>query len=326
MKTGVDKKWQRMATLLSHESENLSPEDLGMLSEEERKILAIMDRITLDCDYRHAVDIKDGVREKFHHKLFRTKDNRFFIGRNIYMIFSLVAGVALLVGIFLFNRLERRALTEKEEWIVLESRSGISELVLPDSSVVILNRGSKFSYSTLYNKTVRDVKLEGEACFHVTHNEKVPFVVKTDQVDVKVLGTVFNVSAYEEEREVVTSLISGSVDVKENRTDKHYLLDPNTSVSYNKDTREVELEPFEKEYAIGWMEGKLLFKKKSFGDICKSLERKFNCEIMIKREDLANKIFTGKFVNNETLSQIFNVIRVNVFFKYEIEGKRVIIY
>ena len=109
-------------------------------------------------------------------------------------------------------------------------------------------------------------------------------------------------------------------------TDKHYLLDPNTSVSYNKDTREVELEPFEKEYAIGWMEGKLLFKKKSFGDICKSLERKFNCEIMIKREDLANKIFTGKFVNNETLSQIFNVIRVNVFFKYEIEGKRVIIY
>ena len=68
-----------MATLLSHESENLSPEDLEMLSEEERKILVIMDHITLDCDYRHAVDIKDGVREKFHHKLFRTKDNRFFI-------------------------------------------------------------------------------------------------------------------------------------------------------------------------------------------------------------------------------------------------------
>ena len=315
-----------MATLLSHESENLSPEDLEMLSEEERKILVIMDHITLDCDYRHAVDIKDGVREKFHHKLFRTKDNRFFIGRNIYMIFSLVAGVALLVGIFLFNRLERRSFTEKEEWIVLESQSGISELVLPDSSVVILNRGSKFSYSTLYNKTVRDVKLEGEACFHVTRNEKVPFVVKTDQVDVKVLGTVFNVSAYEEEREVVTSLISGSVDVKEDRTDKHYLLHPNTSVSYNKETRAMELEPLEKEYAIGWMEGKLLFKKKSFGDICKSLERKFNCEIKIQREDLANKIFTGKFVNNETLPQVFNVISVNVFFNYEIEGRRVTIY
>ena len=83
MKLKVDRRWQRMATLLSHESENLSPEDLEMLSEEERKILVIMDHITLDCDYRHAVDIKDGVREKFHHKLFRTKNNRFFIGRNI---------------------------------------------------------------------------------------------------------------------------------------------------------------------------------------------------------------------------------------------------
>lgn len=81
-------------------------------------------------------------------------------------------------------------------------------MVLPDSSVVTLNHGSRLSYSTDYNKSSRDVRLVGEACFQVARNEHVPFIVKTRQIDVKVLGTVFNVSAYGEEEEVVTSLIS----------------------------------------------------------------------------------------------------------------------
>lgn len=134
-------------------------------------------------------------------------------------------------------------------------------MVLPDSSVVTLNHGSRLSYSTDYNKSSRDVRLAGEACFRVAHNEYVPFIVKTRQIDVKVLGTIFNVSAYGEEEEVVTSLISGSVEIKNNMDNKHYHLTPSTSAVYDKNTKEVQLEPFEREYAIGWTEGKLFLRR-----------------------------------------------------------------
>lgn len=134
-------------------------------------------------------------------------------------------------------------------------------MVLPDSSVVILNHGSRLSYSTDYNKSSRDVRLEGEACFQVARNEHVPFIVKTRQIDVKVLGTVFNVSAYGEEGEVATSLISGSVEIKNNMDNKHYHLTPNTSAVYDKSTKEIHLETFEREYAIGWTEGKLFLRR-----------------------------------------------------------------
>lgn len=238
---------------------------------------------------------------------------------------SIAASITLLIGFFLFESIKPRS-DVKEEWIVFNSQNGVSEVVLPDSSVVTLNHGSRLSYSTDYNKSSRDVRLVGEACFQVARNEHVPFIVKTRQIDVKVLGTVFNVSAYGEEEEVVTSLISGSVEIKNNMDNKHYHLTPSTSAVYDKNTKVVQLEPFEREYAIGWTEGKLFFKKKSFGNICKSLERKFNCKITIEKVGLEHKVFTGKFINNETLPQIFNIIRINVPFQYTIVDNQVTIY
>lgn len=325
MKVKVEKEWQKQASLLNRENDDLPSDVLDELDEKKKEIFGIIDHISLDCDYRHASEIKEGVREELYHKMFEDKGNKQSSRKNIYLFLSIAASITLLIGFFLFESIKPRP-EVKEEWIVFNSQNGISEVVLPDSSVVTLNHGSRLSYSTNYNKSSRDVKLEGEACFQVARNEHVPFVVKIRQIDIKVLGTVFNVSAYGEEEEVVTSLISGSVEIKKNMDNKHYHLTPNTSAVYNKNTKDIQLEPFEKEYAIGWTEGKLFFKKKSFGNICKSLERKFNCKITIEKADLEHKIFTGKFINNETLPQIFNIIRINVPFQYAIVDNQVTIY
>lgn len=325
MKVKVEKEWQKLASLLNRENDDLPSDVLDELDEKKKVIFGIIDHISLDCDYRHASEIKEGVREELYHKMFEDKGNKQSSRKNIYLFLSIAASITLLIGFFLFESIKPRP-EVKEEWIVFNAQNGISEVVLPDSSVVTLNHGSRLSYSTNYNKSSRDVKLEGEACFQVARNEHVPFVVKIRQIDIKVLGTVFNVSAYGEEEEVVTSLISGSVEIKKNMDNKHYHLTPNTSAVYNKNTKDIQLEPFEKEYAIGWTEGKLFFKKKSFGNICKSLERKFNCKITIEKADLEHKIFTGKFINNETLPQIFNIIRINVPFQYAIVDNQVTIY
>lgn len=325
MKIKVEKEWQRLASLLNRENDDSRFDTLDGLDKEEKEIFEIIDHISLDCDYQHASNIKEGVREELYHKMFKDKGNKQDSVKYIYLFLSIAVSITLLIGLFLFESIIPRFDT-KEEWIVFNSQNGISEIVLPDSSVVTLNHGSRLSYSTNYNKSSRDVKLEGEACFQVAHNKYVPFIVKTRQIDVKVLGTVFNVSAYGEEEDVVTSLISGSVEIKNNMDNKHYHLMPNTSAVYDKNTKEVQLAPFEREYAIGWTEGKLFFKKKSFGNICKSLERKFNCKITIEKPGLEHKIFTGKFITNETLPQIFNIIRINVPFQYTIVDNQVTIY
>ncbi|CAK7047580.1 MAG: hypothetical protein PARBA_01645 [Parabacteroides sp.] len=325
MKVKVEKEWQKLASLLNRENDDLPSDVLDELDEKKKVIFGIIDHISLDCDYRHASEIKEGVREELYHKMFEDKGNKQSSRKNIYLFLSIAASITLLIGFFLFESVKPRP-EVKEEWIVFNSQNGVSEVVLPDSSVVTLNHGSRLSYSTNYDKSSRDVKLEGEACFQVAHNEHVPFIVKIRQIDIKVLGTVFNVSAYGEEEEVVTSLISGSVEIKNNMDNKHYHLMPNTSAVYDKNTKDIQLEPFEKEYAIGWTEGKLFFKKKSFGNICKSLERKFNCKITIEKAGLERKIFTGKFINNETLPQIFNIIRINVPFQYTIVDNQVTIY
>ncbi len=323
MKTIAEEKWEKLTVLLSHE-EDSSPKNLEILGAAEKRIFAIMDNISLDCDYHHATKIKEEVRERFYHKTWM-KGGKWIFHKRMYFWGAMVASISLLIGIFLFNRLKQQT-TIKEEWIVFHSQNGISEIILPDSSVVILNKGSKLSYSTLYNIRVRDIKLDGEACFHVKRNKEIPFIVKTDQIDIKVLGTVFNVLAYSEDRDIVTSLISGSVDVKENQSGDHYLLKPSVAAIYDKNTQKVQLAPFEEELAIGWIDGKLIFKKRSFKDICKSLERKFGYDITINKSDLEEKIFTGKFIDGETLSQILNIICINVPFKYQIMDNKVIIY
>ena len=173
MKVKVEKEWQKLASLLNRENDDLPSDALDVLDEEKKKIFKIIDHISLDCDYGHASEIKEGVREELYHKMFKDKGSKRGSIKNIYLFLSIAASITLLIGFFLFESIKPRS-DVKEEWIVFNSQNGVSEVVLPDSSVVTLNHGSRLSYSTDYNKSSRDVRLVGEACFQVARNEHVP--------------------------------------------------------------------------------------------------------------------------------------------------------
>lgn len=324
MRSQTQNNWKKLADLLEKGGEKEYDLEEVDLSIEDKEIYRVLEHIRLDCDYDHASKMKSDVQESIYHKIFNANEEvKPQKGINILpLLLSVAASIAIVLSIVSLHYTYK----DKQDiasWIVFSSPNGVSQVVLPDSSVVTVNKGSTVSYTTGYNHSERLVRLNGEACFNVMPNKEVPFIVSTRNVDVKVLGTVFNVSAYEDDEEIVTSLLSGSVELKNKRNERVYHLIPNQSAIYSNLTEGIEIQPFDAEYVVGWMDGKLLFKKKTFNEICKVLEKKFNCTIQVSNTEVQKKLFTGKFVNDESLPQILNIIRVIVPFNYTITNNHV---
>jgi ferric-dicitrate binding protein FerR (iron transport regulator) len=319
--------WDTIAGLFADNGED-DNHSLPDMKEEDRQLFDIMKRIRLDCDYNEASRIKNDVLEKTYHKMFDGKGKPGGgNNRNPYIIlFSIAASIAVLLSISNIYMYRMGKSAEEVSRVVFSSPNAVSDVILPDSSVVILNAGSTLTYETDYNRNLRKVRLEGEAFFDVRPDAGKLFVVLADGVEVKVLGTAFNVSAYPGDGEIITSLISGSVQLDNREAELICHLQPGQSAVYDKATAGIEIDYYEPEYAIGWTTGKLLFRKKTFSDICKSLEKKFNCTIEVKNEEIHTKLFTGKFLNGETLPEILSIIQINIPFRYKTESNHITIY
>jgi ferric-dicitrate binding protein FerR (iron transport regulator) len=319
--------WDTIASLFANNEED-NNHSLPELKDEDRQLLDIMKNIRLDCDYDEASRIKNEVLEKTYHKMFNSNGKSGGgNNRNPYIIlFSIAASIAVLLSLSNIYMYRMSKHTEEISQVIFSSPNAVSNVILPDSSVVTLNTGSTLTYETDYNKNIRKVRLEGEAFFDVCPDAGKAFIVSTDRVEVKVLGTVFNVSAYPENAEIITSLISGSVQLDNKEAEPICHLQPGQSAVYDKKTAGIEIDYYEPEYAIGWMTGKLLFRKKTFADICKALEKKFNCSIEVKNEEIHKKLFTGKFLNGETLPEILSIIQINIPFRYKTESNHITIY
>ncbi|MDR0744986.1 MAG: FecR family protein [Mediterranea sp.] len=324
----LDKKWIIFADHFSRGKDDCDEDKLLLgLDDEDRLLFDVLESVRLDCDYEQANKRKPEIEESMYRKMFDPKQVKAKGKRNPY-IFLLAVAACLVVAISMYYvYLYRRDVqTDGNTLIAFSVSNGVSSVVLPDSSVVTLNAGSTFSYAKDYNRTIRKVYLDGEACFDVRPDKNKAFIVSLDKIDVKVLGTVFNVRAYPEDGEVVTSLVSGSVRIEDKESEMICQLSPNQAAIYEKETSQMQIETCDFKYAIGWMSGEVLFKRKSFPEICKILSRKFNYSIDIKNEAIKKKVFTGKFINNEPLSEILDIMRINFPFTYIVEGDCVTIY
>lgn len=203
-----------------------------------------------------------------------------------------------------------------------------SKVVLPDGTVVWVNSGSTLSYNSDFNGTIRQVSLDGEAYFEVTHNPAKPFIVKANELDVKVLGTHFNVKAYSEDETVDVSLISGKVNVHLNDQPSHkadIILRPNRMLTLHKESDKVEVVGIKGDDANAWINGTLTFTKQSFAEIAEDLERKYNVQIIIQSKKLYQEIFSGSFDANYTLDQILQEIDVDSKYVWEYSNSKLTI-
>ena len=201
-----------------------------------------------------------------------------------------------------------------------------SIVVLADGTLINLNAGSSLRYPNAFKtEENRAVFLTGEAYFQVSHDEKRPFVVHTNDLEIEVLGTHFNVQAYPDETMSNAVLVNGLVQVRRiSSGEDKVVLKPGMKALYTQSSNSLEVTSVNTATYTAWIKGQLYFDQIRFSQIARVLERKFDVQINIDNEVLKNELFTAKF-NAETLDQILKSFNESYSFSYEIKENTVMI-
>jgi transmembrane sensor len=192
---------------------------------------------------------------------------------------------------------------------------------LPDGSEVTLNAGSSITFGNDFQGEYRDVYLTGEAFFDVEHNPSKPFIVHFKEQQVTVLGTSFNIRAYEDEITNEVAVASGKVEYFISEED-NILLYPSERATHNANQKNLVKSTFNSTAVFGWKEGIQYFDSEHFNDIMKSLERWYGIEVLMPKNFIPTGTYSGQFKDaklNEVLSGLSFIYR----FDYEIKGKKV---
>lgn len=203
------------------------------------------------------------------------------------------------------------------------------KLVLADGTKVDLNAGSSLKYPVDFtNENHREVFLQGEAFFDVAKDANHPFIVNAENLNIRVLGTKFNVSAYQEDLNINTVLVEGSVGLFKKGEDFSFetssLLEPGFKGSWHKTKQNVDFEEVNTEIYTGWVNGKVIFNHMQFKDILKVLERRYNVSIINNNKPLSEEVFTASF-DTETIEQVFYLFNKSFHINYRIENNKILI-
>lgn len=187
-----------------------------------------------------------------------------------------------------------------------------SELVLPDGSKVYLNAASTIRYPEKFMGRKRNIYLDGEAYFDVVHKSSKPFIVKTSELDIEVLGTSFNVKSFTNEKTIETTLVEGKVSVKkmdeETGEYQRAILLPQHQATYFKNQNRFTLEKVNVKKYTSWKKGMLIFDNDSFEELSKVLERWYNINIVIENESLQSNYFTLT-ITNESIDEVLRLLK-----------------
>lgn len=201
------------------------------------------------------------------------------------------------------------------------------EVELSDGTVVHLNSGSTLKFPVKFlNNQSRQVFLTGEAFFEVSKDKKHPFTVNTNEVDVEVLGTKFNVSSYNEDSSSSIVLVEGKVSLyKDKKTnDNQTYLTPGMKGTNEKGQLKIATESVNTDYYTAWVKGSLVFKNDSFGEIIKKLERQYNVTFINKNKTLAKEIFNARF-DNEPIEVVLKYFSDSYKIDYKIDRDKITI-
>jgi ferric-dicitrate binding protein FerR (iron transport regulator) len=234
--------------------------------------------------------------------------------RRLWLRVASVAAI-LILGLLLGSTITYLISTIKkpsEQLVFVTPRGEKSMVSLPDGSEVWLNANSRLVYNS-FSSTHRQVELKGEAFFKVAHNEYAPFVVKTNECDIEVLGTTFNVMAYDEFGRKEITLLSGKVNVHAEGS-KSVLKPGQALILKNHQTEIVEVDATQ---ASSWVDNKFNFKDVPLSELMKRLENWYDVDITLENRSGREVNFTGTFKNEETIWQVLDAIQVYIPIQYQ---------
>lgn len=195
---------------------------------------------------------------------------------------------------------------------------------LPDGTSVTLNHFTSLSYPERFKSDNREVTLNGEAYFEVIKDKKHPFIVQTEEINVQVLGTHFNVDAYRNNPEIRTTLLEGSVAVTNKNNSARIILKPNEIAIYNKVEKSLNLKVTQNAIdEISWQRGEFIFNHQPLKDITRELSNSFGITIEIPDTTLQNYRITARFPNSENLETILSLLQKAGYFNYSQKGNQI---
>ncbi len=260
----------------------------------------------------------DQLLDKIQHQIRLDENNR---RRNlkIWTMLQRIAAtlfVPLLLAFLAYIYLGREhVLPGQTAYAEIQCPLGVrTRFELPDGTTGFLNSGSTLKYPVQFTGN-RRVKLSGEAYFEVSHDANSPFHVKTRNLDIKVIGTVFNVIAYDDEKNEEVILQEGKVDVSTIRGKNLSELAPDQRLVFNSDDHKFLTEKVTASQYVSWKDGKLVFRNEQMNEVAARLSRWYNVEVEVADKQLENYTYHATFID-EPLDEVLKLLALTTPISY----------
>ena len=231
--------------------------------------------------------------------------------------YAAVLLIAIFISRFIFP------LSKQENQVVMQTIDVPAgqrvEVTLVDGTSVWLNAKTKFTFPSYFAGNTRNVTIDGEGYFDVSHNASKPFIVKTNKYDIKVWGTKFNIMDYSEKNIFETSLLEGSVEILHQGKSNGIFIKPNERIFLKNNRLIMTPIPYMNHFL--WKEGIISFNNESFTEMVQKLELYFDLKILIKNNKILDYRCTGKFRTKDGVEHILKVLQLSNNFSYTIDDK-----
>ena len=239
------------------------------------------------------------------------------IAASILLLFA--SGLTIL---YYIQHQELQTLAEQDV-IVRSGDSGTSQVSLPDGTLVRLNANSSLTYQQNFGQNNRKVKLSGEGYFEVKKNTEKKFIVNTGYIDATVLGTKFNLYAYEDKDIIEMALVEGHVNVSTSKPPYQTIcVKPNEKVTYNKYDNKLNIEKTTTKIETAWLNKELVFREEKLENVFQCLSRKFRVKFSIDSSISVDDVYTGAF-DDEKIEDILEVLKIHYGFNYTVKDGKI---
>lgn len=208
---------------------------------------------------------------------------------------------------------------------IVVPKGGDYKLILADGTQVWLNSDTKLKYPSNFNGAYRKVFLEGEAYFDVTKDKKHPFVVNVNGMNVKVLGTSFNVNGYLDSKDVVTTLVEGKVKVENIDKNTSRIILPNEQIIYSRESGDFMKSVVNTQLYTSWRNGRFVFCEETLENIMTRLSRIYDIDVFYMSKDIKQMRFSGDLQRYDDVEKILDMLEVTKKVKFNKNKNTVIV-
>lgn len=283
-----------MLVMWQRETPGVKEVEVALIPGKEKAVLILSDGSTKDLEQAYF-DLRDGDKRIVNEP-----------GKLMYSLKDTIAGMKSV-----YNEIK-------------VPRGGEYQVVLADGTRVWLNSESSIRFPVTFQGSERKVWVSGEVFLDVAKDENHPFIVNSGEMDLKVLGTMFNVRVYADEHYVMTTLVEGSVQAT-GMSGKAIVLRPSEQLVYNKETGEEEVRVVDTELFISWKDGVYFFKSQRLEDIMGVIARWYDVEVFYQNAEVKNVLFSGRLKRYENAEILLNVFEQLGGVQFVVQGRTVLV-